>query len=100
MALSFDWLVSFCRPIRILMGLAITAPLAFFMGMPFPSALRQIYIRYEPLIPWVWGVNGFASVTGAVLGTLLAISVGFTTLTLIALACYFSAAIVSRQLCG
>ena len=99
MALSFDWLVGFSRPIRILLGLAITAPLAFFMGMPFPTALKQLHIRSKPLVPWAWGVNGFASVTGAVLGTFLAISVGFTTLTLIALACYFLAAIVSRQVC-
>jgi len=99
MALSFDWLVGFSRPIRILLGLAITTPLAFFMGIPFPTALRQLHINSKPLVPWAWGVNGFASVTGAVLGTFLAISVGFTTLTLIALACYFLAAIVSRQVC-
>jgi len=99
MSLSFDWLVGFSRPIRILLGLAITAPLAFFMGMPFPTALKQLHIRSRPLVPWAWGVNGFASVTGAVLGTFLAISVGFTTLTLIALACYFLAAIVSKQVC-
>jgi hypothetical protein len=99
MSLSFDWLVGFSRPIRILLSLAITAPLAFFMGMPFPSALKQLHARSRPLVPWAWGVNGFASVTGAVLGTFLAISVGFTTLTLIALACYFLAAIVSRQVC-
>ncbi|MHC4865637.1 MAG: SAM-dependent methyltransferase, partial [Planctomycetota bacterium] len=29
----FDWLVSFSRPVRMLLGLLITAPLAFFMGM-------------------------------------------------------------------
>lgn len=100
MALSFDWLVGFCRPIRILLGLAITAPLAFFMGVPFPTALRQLHVHSEPLVPWAWGVNGFASVTGAVLGTFLAISAGFTMLTLTALACYLLAAIVSRQLCS
>jgi len=98
MAVSFEWLVGFSRTARMLLGLAITAPLAFFMGMPFPSALKQLHLRSRPLVPWAWGVNGFASVTGAVLGTFLAISVGFTTLTLIALTCYFLAAVVSRQM--
>jgi hypothetical protein len=97
---SFDWLVGFSRPARILLGLAVTAPLAFFMGMPFPSALKQLHIRRQPLVPWAWGINGFASVTGAVLGTFLAISLGFTTLTLIALACYFLAATISKQICS
>ncbi|GAG30673.1 unnamed protein product, partial [marine sediment metagenome] len=89
---SFNWLVGFSRPGRILLGLAITAPPAFFMGVPFPTALKRLHATDRPLVPWAWGVNGFASVIGAVLGTFLAISVGFTTLTLIALACYFLAA--------
>ncbi|MHC4911825.1 MAG: spermine/spermidine synthase domain-containing protein, partial [Planctomycetota bacterium] len=88
LAVSFEWLVGFSRPIRILLGLGITAPLAFFMGMPFPTALRQLHTRATPLVPWAWGVNGFASVTGAVLGTFLAISLGFTALAFVALACY------------
>jgi len=98
MKLSFNWLVGFSRPVRILLGLAITAPPAFFMGMPFPTALRELHKHSQPLVPWAWGVNGFASVTGAVLGTFLAISVGFTALTLIALACYLLAAIICKQM--
>jgi hypothetical protein len=97
---GFDWLVGFSRPIRILLGLALTAPLAFFMGMPFPTGLKQIHIHTRPLVPWAWGVNGFASVTGAVLGTFLAISIGFTALTLIALVCYLLAAVISKQICS
>ena len=100
MKFGFDWLVGFDRPIRILLGLALTAPLAFFMGIPFPTALKQIHAHSQPLVPWAWGVNGFASVTGAVLGTFLAISIGFTALTLIALICYFLAAIISKQICS
>jgi len=68
------------------------------MGMPFPTALKQLHKYSRPLVPWAWGVNGFASVIGAVLGTFLAISLGFTTLTLIALACYLLAAIISRAI--
>jgi len=99
MKFSFNWLVGFSRPVRILLGLAITGPLAFFMGMPFPSGLKEVHKHSQLLVPWAWGVNGFASVIGAVLGTFLAISVGFTNLTVIALACYFLAAIVSKKIC-
>jgi len=96
---SFNWLVGFSRPVRILLGLAITGPPAFFMGMPFPSGLKQLHTTGKPFVPWAWGVNGFASVTGAILGTFLAISAGFTNLTIIALACYLVAAIVSKKIC-
>ena len=95
----FDWLVSFSRTLRMLLGLVIIGPPAFFMGMPFPTALKQIHTHSRPLVPWAWGINGFASVIGAVLGTFLAISVGFTTLALIALGCYFLAATISKQVC-
>ncbi|KPL24304.1 MAG: hypothetical protein AMJ75_04010 [Phycisphaerae bacterium SM1_79] len=98
--LRFDWLVGFSRPVRILLGVAITGPLAFFMGMPFPTALKSLHVRKGPLVPWAWGVNGFASVTGAVLGSCLAISLGFTMLLLGALFCYLLAAIISRGVCS
>jgi spermidine synthase/MFS family permease len=96
----FNWLVSFSRPVRMLLGLGITGPLAFFMGIPFPTALKQLHIRNQPLVPWAWGINGFASVAGAVLGTFLAISVGFTTLTMIALGCYLMAGVISKHICS
>jgi len=93
---SFEWLVSFSRLWRIVMGLAIIAPLAFFMGIPFPSGLRQLSARNQPLVPWAWCINGFASVTAAVLGTCLAISFGFAAIGILALIGYFITAIVAR----
>jgi hypothetical protein len=98
MTVFFDRLVASPLTIRILLGLAVIAPLAFFMGMPFPTALKRLHKDVPPLVPWAWGINGFASVVGAVLGTLLAVSTGFTTLVLIALVGYFLAATVSRQI--
>jgi hypothetical protein len=97
---GFEWLVSFSRPVRLMMALVITSPLAFFMGMPFPAGLKHLAARGQPLVPWAWGVNGFASVTGAVLGTLLAISAGFTVVAFIALGGYFLAALVSKRMCS
>ncbi|TFG49960.1 MAG: hypothetical protein E4H40_02080 [Candidatus Brocadiia bacterium] len=83
---------------RIAIGIVIAAPLAFFMGMPFPSGLKMLDSKAKVLVPWAWGVNGFASVAGAVLGTFLAISTGFTFLALIALTGYFLAGVVSGRL--
>lgn len=94
----FDWLIVFPRNIRILLGLLIIAPLAFFMGMPFPAGLKRLSGSNSTLVPWAWGVNGFASVTGVAVGTLLAISAGFTHLAILALACYLFSAVVFRRL--
>ncbi len=97
--LSFNYLVGFSRPVRCVLGLVITGPLAFFMGMPFPTAIRELHARSSALVPWAWGVNGFASVTGAVLGTLLAVSFGFTIVLGAALVCYFLAALIAKRVC-
>jgi len=97
--LAFGSLIGMTRPARIVMALLMICPLAFFMGMPFPTALKQIALYRNALVPWAWGINGFASVIAAVLGTVLAISFGFTILSLLALVLYFLAAAVAKMLC-
>lgn len=77
---------------RIAISVALIAPLGFFMGMPFPLGLARVEAADARLVPWAWGVNGCASVTGAVLATLLAIHVGFTAVVVAALALYALAA--------
>ena len=72
---------------RAAVAVLLIAPLAFFMGMPFPLALRELE---EPLVPWAWGINGCASVVSPALATLLAIDLGFTTVLLFALALYLA----------
>lgn len=82
--------------VRIAMSLALIAPLAFFMGMPFPLGLRRLAAEAPDFIPWAWALNGFASVVSAALATLLAIEFGFGTVLLAALAIYGAAAVLFR----
>jgi len=79
-------------PARIAMSLLLIAPLAFFMGMPFPLGLARLSEVAPGFVPWAWGINGFASVVSAVLATLLAIEFGFNSVILLALALYAVAA--------
>lgn len=82
---------------RIGISLALIAPLAFFMGMPFPLGLRQIASHAPAFIPWAWGINGFASVVSAALATLLALEFGFTLVLLLALLLYGGAATLIKR---
>ena len=77
---------------RIVITAALIAPLAFFMGMPFPMGLARVEAADKRLIAWAWAINGCASVSGAVLATLLAIHVGFTAVVAAALLLYGIAA--------
>lgn len=83
-------------PLRTAACLGLIAPLAFCMGMPYARALRRLGERDAAVIPWAWGVNGFASVVAAILATLLAVHLGFTAVVIIAIALYLLAAACYR----
>jgi hypothetical protein len=75
---------------KLVISTLLIAPLAFFMGMPFPLALSSLKQQASDLIPWAWGINGYASVISAGLATLIAIDLGFTAVILIAILLYVS----------
>jgi hypothetical protein len=63
-------------------------PMAFFMGQLFPLGLTAVGRSHEGMIPWAWGINGCASVVGAIAGTALAVSIGFGASLLLAAGVY------------
>jgi len=92
----FRWLMPLPDALKIAVSLALIAPLAFFMGMPFPLALARVAATRPALVPWAWGINGCASVLSAVLAILLAMSLGFNAVIVIAIALYVVAAATLR----
>lgn len=77
---------------KMLLVLALLAPLAFFMGTPYPLGLTKLQAMAEPLVPWAYGVNGCASVIAAVLASLLSIRFGHTAVLGFAVLLYVAAA--------
>jgi hypothetical protein len=92
-----SWLVVLPDAAKITASLALIAPLAFCMGMPFPLGLAKLAAHDPDFIPWAWGINGFASVVSAALATLLAIHFGFTAVVVLALVLYALAAVLVRR---
>jgi hypothetical protein len=80
--------------LRLLVTALTIAPLALAMGHLFPMGLRRVSEAVHVLTPWAWAVNGFASVLAAVSTPLLAMSIGFSRLILVALACYLAAGVL------
>ena len=64
--------------IRCALTVAATAPFGLLLGMPFPSGLRLLGDASR-LTPWMWSLNGGASVFGAAFATLLVMHLGFAT---------------------
>ena len=84
----FIWLGSLPMSMKMLISMILIAPLAFTMGMPFPLALSVLKRDGESLLPWAWGINGYASVISAILATLIAIHLGFQAVILMAVGTY------------
>jgi|TARA_B100000315_G_scaffold258967_1_gene313011 spermidine synthase len=92
----FGWFLPLNDIAKIVISLALIAPLGFLMGLPFPLGLSRVSEYLPGLVPWAWGVNGCASVLGAILATILAVHMGFSAVIVLAVAVYAAAAAVFK----
>jgi hypothetical protein len=79
---------------RVLVTLVVLAPLGLCLGMFMPIGLGQVSRSGSfpaQYVAWGWAVNGFASVVGSVLATLLAMSYGFDVVLFLGLVAYVTA---------
>lgn len=84
----FHFIVHFPLWLKYISAILLISPLAFFMGMPFPTGLAVLSRTSLSLVPWAWGVNGFMSVISAVLATIIAIEFGFVIVFAMAIISY------------
>jgi hypothetical protein len=89
-----DALLSWPLAARIPVAFLVLAPLGLCLGTFMPvglQAVARLTDHDQEYVAWGWAVNGFASVIGSVLTTLLAMAFGFGTVLLIALVTYLVA---------
>jgi hypothetical protein len=87
-------LLSWPLAARILVALAVLAPLGVCLGMFMPLGLGAVARTTEhrrEYVAWGWAVNGFASVIGSVLSTMLAMTYGFGVVLTLAWGIYLIA---------
>jgi hypothetical protein len=61
---------------KLFLSALMLGPLAFAMGMPFPTGLRALSGAGEDTVEWAWALNAGASVLGSVLAMVVAIQWG------------------------
>jgi hypothetical protein len=93
LGLTWNWPMA----ARALLTVALIAPLAIPLGMLFPLGIRRLAAEDGALVAWGWGVNGCASVIGALLATVLAMHFGFSAVVGVALALYALAAALTPE---
>jgi hypothetical protein len=91
-------LLAFTLFTRVLIAVALIAPLGLAMGIPFPRGLRSAGRGALAAPPFYWGLNGVMSVVGSVATVVIALTLGFRAAMVIGATCYLVAAGVSGAL--
>jgi hypothetical protein len=73
---------------RALASVLLLCPLGLVAGMFFPLGIFVAARADTRLVPWAWGINGCASVTGTVTAVLLAMSYGFQAVWMLSVVIY------------
>jgi len=96
-----DALLGLPMALRVPIAFALLSPLGVCLGMFMPLGVRAVSAIGEApreYVAWGWAVNGFASVVGAVLATLLSMAYGFHVVLWLGLAAYLVALVAWRSL--
>jgi hypothetical protein len=86
------WSEPLTTPMRILVAVVILAPAGVLMGMAFPLGMMLAAARTQNLTPWLWGLNGAASVLASVLSVCIALTWSISTAFWSGWICYVAAA--------
>ena len=85
---------------RVVFTVAMLMPVGVLMGSLAPLGVKLVGARSTNILPWAWGLNGFASVMGTALGTFVAMSFGFSATLLLGGLVYLLAAVTVPRYVG
>ncbi len=98
-----DAALSWSQGARIAVVFALLFPIGLLLGMFLPTGMDAVVLSADRagadqgrLVAWCWAVNGFFSVLGASLTTVVSMAFGFDRAVLAGLALYVVAAAVVR----
>ncbi|MEW6405902.1 MAG: hypothetical protein AB1649_29285, partial [Chloroflexota bacterium] len=96
----FAWTLGLPLTIRLGLTALVLSPLGLLMGVPFPAGIRLMKREQDRnpesealggSVPWIWAVNGAASVVASILSALLALTFGFGWVLRLGAFCYAGA---------
>lgn len=79
---------------KVLITVALIVPVGFVMGLPFPTALHTLEVRFPTAVRWAWSLNAASSVLGSASAIFLAIYIGLGNTLLVGGAFYLAAALI------
>ena len=73
------WSEPMTTSIRVLAAILLLCPAGLMMGMAFPLGMKLASANARELTPWLWGLNGAASVLASVLAVVIALTWSIST---------------------
>ena len=74
--------------VKTVITLALVGVIGFVLGTLMPLGMSRLAADAPRMVPWAWGINGFASVGGSCAAALLCMSYGFAATFLAGAAVY------------
>ncbi|HEY6966716.1 MAG TPA: hypothetical protein VI229_04535, partial [Burkholderiales bacterium] len=78
-------------PARLAVCVALLAPAGLLMGTAFPLGVRAAAAKPQ-ILPWLWGINGAASVLASVAAAAVSLELGIAANLWLGALCYVAAA--------
>ena len=88
---------------KVIVVIALCAPLGFCLGMFMPLAISLVATDPEhssEYVAWGWAINGFFSVIGSTLTTMVSMTYGFRVVLGISVVLYLVVILLMRRLAG
>ena len=85
------WSEPMTTAVRIVAAVLVLFPAGVMMGMAFPLGMKLASKKAAALTPWLWGLNGAASVLASVLSVCIALTWSISTAFWAGWACYVAA---------
>lgn len=86
-------------PLRLALSMLVLAPIGLLMGMAFPLGARAA-AHMQRILPWLWGINGAASVLASVVAAVVSLELGIIANLWLGALCYLLAGAMLRSLPG
>ncbi len=87
-------LVGWPWALKVLITIALIVPVGFVMGLPFPTALNTLELRFPTAVRWAWSLNAASSVLGSASAIFLAIYIGLGNTLMVGGVFYLIAALI------
>jgi peptidoglycan/LPS O-acetylase OafA/YrhL len=87
------WSEPMTTAVRIVAAVIVLFPAGVMMGMAFPLGMKLAGAGARDLTPWLWGLNGAASVLASVASVCIALTWSISTAFWVGWACYLGSLI-------